>query len=68
MAYQKTGRRMGEAHHNAKLTVEQVVEIYLSREKQEYLASIYKVRQGTINSIKTGKRWKHLTSKLEKDG
>ena len=51
------GGGMGEAHHNAKLTVAQVLEIGRSKRSQRQLASQYRVSQATIQSVKSGETW-----------
>lgn len=50
----------GEAHHDAKLTEEQVRTIRADRRPQRVIASAYGVSQGAIGAIKTGRNWKHL--------
>lgn len=53
----------GMAHHNRKLSIAQVRQIYKRAndgEKQEALAMEFKVNQRTISAIKLKKRWKCL--------
>lgn len=66
MPYKKTGFRQGEAHPNVRLTVQQVVAIYLSLDKVDYLAAVYRVSPTAIYNIRKGKTWKHLTSRLQR--
>lgn len=57
---------LGESHQNAKLTNEQVIEIYNSqgRLSREYFAEKYGVHIDTISKIRNNKMWTHITSKL----
>jgi hypothetical protein len=65
MTYRKTGYIRGEASPLAKLTARQVLEIFQSPDKCEYLSAVYGVSPSLICRIKTGKRWHHLTKQLE---
>jgi hypothetical protein len=49
---------MGEAHHAAKLTQDDVDTIRASKESQRALAARYGVSQSTIQSARTGDHWK----------
>lgn len=66
MAYKKTGFQQGEAHFNVRLTVQQVLAIYLSTDKADYLAAVYKVSPTAVYNIWKGKTWKHLTGRLQR--
>jgi HNH endonuclease len=52
--------QLGESHHNAKLTEEQVREIRQSALGLRRLAEIYGVRPETIHKIRTYRAWKHV--------
>ncbi|WP_369378748.1 NUMOD4 domain-containing protein [Lysinibacillus fusiformis] len=57
----------GENHHQAKLTNDQVLEIYERVHKGEKgvsLAQEFGVYKSVISDIKRRKRWKHITGKL----
>lgn len=60
----KTGRQVGAANTQAKLGPSQVLEIFLSNEKPDYLAAVYHVDPSAIYRIKTRKTWRHLTKGL----
>lgn len=56
-------RPIGEKHHNAKLTADQVAEIKMSLSCGEYqsaLADIYDVSVSVISRIKSGILWSHV--------
>lgn len=53
----------GERSPVAKLTNEQVVEIFSSNLSQRKLAALYMVSQRTISCIKIMKTWTHITSR-----
>ena len=58
----------GEEHPKHILTEEQVVEIYLDNTlTQKELGEVYGVSRSTIQAIKHGRMWKHITDKLRKD-
>ena len=57
----------GESNSVAKLTNEQVIEIYNSKEKGTHLAKKYGVSNATISSIKNGKRWPEITGHKKVD-
>ena len=50
----------GENHHQSKLTKEDVMDIFNSKERHCDLAREFKVTYRTIYNIKTKKTWKHL--------
>lgn len=58
------GRRAstsGEAHHNAKLAAEQVLEIRSrQRQTQQALAKEFDISREQIRDIRSGKSWAHL--------
>jgi hypothetical protein len=58
----------GELHERATFTTQQVIEIYQSSEKLEYLAAVYKCSVSAISNIRKGKTWSHVTKYLEKGG
>lgn len=63
----KPGENRGEENFKAKLTEEQVIDIFIdSTHTQQQLALRYNVTQSTINHIKRQNTWKWLTSKLTK--
>ena len=64
MTYHKIGLSLGEGHYKSKLTIGQVIEIYQSPDKCEYLALVYSVSVSTISRIKQGHTWTHLTMHL----
>lgn len=53
-----------ESHGASKLTEQQVIDIYLSDKTQLELANEYGVTRRSINYIKNGKNWRHLTKGL----
>ena len=53
----------GEAHYRSKLTTTQVVEIFLSDDRQVDLAERFGVTQATISAIKAAKSWKKVLVK-----
>jgi transcriptional regulator with XRE-family HTH domain len=54
----------GKECWKAKLTENQVKEIFLSAEPQEILAERFGVTRTTISEIQTGKTWRHVTANL----
>lgn len=55
--------KRGENHHQTSLTDEQVKEIKKLLKKgltQKKIADMFKVQKGVINTINTGKTWKHI--------
>lgn len=54
-------RRKGEEHPVSKLTEEQVLHIYKTRESAKDLALKYGVHISTIHYIRNGKNWSWLT-------
>jgi len=55
----------GTKNNQNKLTDQQVIEIFKMRGKfQKDIAKQYGITQTMVSSIKLGKAWKHLTSKL----
>jgi hypothetical protein len=54
----------GKRGKKAKLTEEQVIEIYLSNEKFRDLGIKYGVAESNIGAIKRGRSWAKVTSKL----
>jgi hypothetical protein len=65
LTYYKTGLAVGEANRSSKLTNQDVVDIFLSPEKAEYLAAKYSVSKWTIYNIWKRKTWQHLTKHLQ---
>lgn len=55
--------KVGEKNHMAKLKEKQVLEIFNSKEPTKSLIKKYKVKQQTINDIKSGRRWYMITGK-----
>ena len=51
----------GVTHPAAKLTEDQVREIYASTEPCAELASMYGVNKSSISAIRTGRTWSHIT-------
>lgn len=51
----------GQTHHKAKLTDEQALEIYNSKEKASITAERFGISESTVWDIRKGKGWKHLT-------
>ena len=51
----------GEGHGNAKLTAEQVLEIYSDPRRQVDIAKDYGIKQANVSAIKTGRAWTHVT-------
>lgn len=65
----KPGNNKGTSNFRSKLSEEDVVCIYLSREvSQTSLAEKFGVSQGTINHIRKGRTWSWLTSGLIRGG
>jgi len=62
--YKRIGHPTGEARLTAKLKAWQVIEIFYSLEKEEYLASLYNVSRVTIGEIRRKRVWRHLLSGL----
>lgn len=58
----KPGSNRGRANFKSKLTEEEVLAIYHSKEKQITLAKRYNISQATVNHIKKGRTWAWLTS------
>lgn len=61
------GKREGEAHRNAKLSADQVRDIYRrshSGEGQSKLAAEFSIHQCVISRIHSGKRWRSVTAAL----
>jgi group I intron endonuclease len=59
--------QQGSANHAAKVTEEQVLEIWLRRAAGELLADLseeFGLSQATISQIASGKRWAHVTAGL----
>lgn len=56
----------GEKHASNKLNNEQVLFIFHSGEPSLKLSKKYGVTQGSINNIRTGTTWSHLTGKIYK--
>lgn len=54
----------GESHGLAKLTVAEVVAIFVDNRKPSELAAAFGVSKSTVSAIKGGKRWHHVTSTL----
>jgi hypothetical protein len=52
--------KQGEAHSNAKLTEDQVREIFYSEDTLKNLSKKYGVTEVSISYIRNGRTWKHL--------
>lgn len=52
----------GEEHWNAKLTEHEARDILASRASVAELAARYRVSRSTVNAIRKGTRWRHLTA------
>lgn len=66
---QKKGRRVsitlkGDLNGNSRLKEAEVINIFLSNVPREWLARNYAVSVNTIDAIKTGRIWKHITEGL----
>jgi len=57
----RRGRTQGASSHLARLKPMDVLFIFLSKEKPDYLAAMYKVAVGAIYKIKRGQTWDHIT-------
>jgi group I intron endonuclease len=57
----------GRKGHHSKLTKEQAMEIFLSKEKYRILASKFGVKILTIYRIKANKTWKWFTNQVKDD-
>lgn len=58
----------GEEHPRHILTEQQVIEIYLdTSHTQKELGTMYGVSRGTIQAIKYGRLWSHVTKNLRED-
>lgn len=55
----------GELHERSTFTTQQVIEIFQSDEKLEYLAAVYKCSVSAVSNIRKGKTWSHVTKYLE---
>lgn len=51
----------GEAHSQARLSKLQVLSIFNSTDNYVSIANKYKINRTTVNDIKTGRRWWHVT-------
>jgi hypothetical protein len=54
------GRLQGEKHHQARLSIDDVLAIRASGDRSGDLASRYGTTQSHINSILSGRRWSHV--------
>jgi hypothetical protein len=54
------GRLQGEKHHQARLSVGDVLAIRASVDRSGDLAERYGMTQSNINSIRSGRRWSHV--------
>ena len=54
------GRLQGEKHHQAKLSVGDVLAIRASADRSGALAERYGMTRSNINSIRSGRRWSHV--------
>lgn len=54
----------GARNHHAKLTPEQVIDIYTSGERSIDLANKYGIHDSTVANIRSGVNWSHLTNGL----
>jgi len=57
---------LGENQSNTKLSNEQVLTIFKDNRTYPELARMYGVKKGTIQDIKSGRTWWHLTGKKRK--
>lgn len=55
----------GTAASATKLTEEQVLSIYSDPRTRRAIAASYGVKHGTVNAIKAGRTWGHITQKRE---
>lgn len=55
----------GEKHYKSKLTEQQVIEIYTSKEPGVILAKKYNVPTSTISKIRHGTTWKQVTGNIK---
>lgn len=58
----------GEAHHMAKLTTADVIDIReraLRGERQDDIAATYGITQSQVSNIKTGARWAHVQHSID---
>lgn len=55
----------GENHATKKLNNKKVITIFNSKKSYILLATIYRVSETTIRSIKNGKSWSHITNSLK---
>lgn len=62
--YHKTGYLHGTAHIAASLSISQVVDIFTSHEKADYLAAKHGVGRSTVYRIKKRSIWSHITKDL----
>ncbi len=58
----------GEQHSQAKLTKEQVLEIYKAKGSKRSVAKLYKVSTGCVYHIKNGSTWGWLTRNSSESG
>lgn len=54
----------GENNNISKLTNEEVIEIFYSKDTKENIIIKYNISRSTINTIKRKAVWKHITEKL----
>lgn len=55
---------IGPENPSSKITAENAVEIFMSKEKQSALAEKFGITQAAISAIKTRKNWRHATQNL----
>lgn len=63
--HHKTGYCTGQANEQTTLTPKQVIEIFLSPLKADYLASLHNTSRTTVYRIKKRQSWGHLTKDLQ---
>jgi len=63
----KTGYCRGEASQHSVLTTQQVIDIFLSHDKADYLAAKHNIHRTTVYNIWNKRSWSHITSQLKKE-
>ena len=53
----------GENHPSARISEKLAIKIKESKGSNEEISKLYNVNKSTVNSIKTGRSWKHLRGK-----
>lgn len=57
----------GERHGHAKLSEQNVLDIFRSRERARDVAARYGLAERTVYGIRAGERWQHLTKAVNRD-